>query len=401
MIHVGDCLETLRTLPSDSVDCIVTSPPYWGLRDYGVAGQIGQEPDFRDYLAKLVEVFEECRRVLKPSGTCWVNMGDGYSERGGKPGNNNLGQPHTDSYLRASSIGLKPKNLIGMPWRLALALQEAGWYLRSDIIWHKPNPMPESVRDRPTKAHEYLFLLTKSQRYYYDADAIRTELAESSVVRLAQGVDSQNARVLGKTNETMKAVKFGGNKGCADNPTYSGNEWKGGKGANARTVWTIPTGRFKGAHFATFPPELPKRCISAGCPEGGTVLDPFAGAGTTLMVAKQLGRKWIGMELNADYVEMAKMRIGEEDDTFELVPEPEPRKRNPRPVVDAEGFARMKTEAGVRDFARLAGLDPDQVAHIWKVAVESPAHQTKDKTGVPVTDYKLVAKFIESSGVLK
>ena len=337
MIHVGDCLETLRTLPSDSVDCIVTSPPYWGLRDYGVAGQIGQEPDFRDYLAKLVEVFEECRRVLKPSGTCWVNMGDGYSERGGKPGNNNLGQPHTDSYLRASSIGLKPKNLIGMPWRLALALQEAGWYLRSDIIWHKPNPMPESVRDRPTKAHEYLFLLTKSQRYYYDADAIRTELAESSVVRLAQGVDSQNARVLGKTNETMKAVKFGGNKGCADNRKYSGNEWKPAhknlevkgqsvhsmhanraaglgepeqlKGANARKVWTIPTVGFKEAHFATFPPELPKRCILAGCPEGGTVLDPFAGSGTTLMVAKQLGRKWVGIELNPEYAEMARKRV--------------------------------------------------------------------------------------------
>ena len=327
MIHVGDCLETLRTLPSDSVDCIVTSPPYWGLRDYGVAGQIGQEIDFREYIAKLVEVFEECRRVLKPSGTCWVNMGDSYAANRTYQVADNK---HTDvgnSTSMKVPDGLKPKDLIGQPWRLAFALQDAGWYLRSDIIWHKPNPMPESVRDRPTKAHEYLFLLTKSQRYYYDADAIaepalyvgddrgsRSDSRRGTAYNSMSGVTgaTKNARTVWEIGARLEDVA----QEIADYALECSGMVNPDLILEAisiqvpdRTVWRMATTPTKEAHFATFPPELPKRCILAGCPEGGTVLDPFAGSGTTLMVAKQLGRKWVGIELNPEYAEMARKRV--------------------------------------------------------------------------------------------
>ena len=341
MIYIGDCLETLRTIESDSIDCIVTSPPYWGLRDYGVDGQIGQEPDFRKYIAKLVEVFEECRRVLKPSGTCWVNMGDsytaapvgsfnggGFKDKSSQTGGRDLSGVETSGRLdKTKSAGLKPKDLVGIPWRLAFALQEAGWYLRSDIIWHKPNPMPESVRDRPTKAHEYLFLLTKSQRYYYDADAIaepalyvgddrgsRSDSRRGTAYNSMSGVTgaTKNARTVWEIGARLEDVA----QEIADYALECSGMVNPDLILEAisiqvpdRTVWRMATTPTKEAHFATFPPELPKRCILAGCPEGGTVLDPFAGSGTTLMVAKQLGRKWVGIELNPEYAEMARKRV--------------------------------------------------------------------------------------------
>ncbi len=341
-VLLGSALDRLREMPSESVNCIVTSPPYWGLRDYGVEGQLGLEATPQEYVARMVEVFEECRRVLRKDGTCWLNLGDSYSDRGGKPGNVNLGQPHTDKYLNAGSIGLRPKNLVGVPWRVAFALQEAGWNLRQDIIWSKPNPMPESVQDRCTKSHEYLFLLTKSTRYHYDQGAISEQIAPSTVARLAQVnlEGQQGSPVPGKTNGTMKAAapRFGGTKyGDAieeQHRTKSGNEYRPtiGKGGdprvvaaaavgienrkhspyatrNARSVWTVSTTPYPEAHFATFPEELPRRCILAGCPPGGAVLDPFAGSGTTLAVALQLGRHAIGIELNPDYVKLIQKRL--------------------------------------------------------------------------------------------
>lgn len=347
MIHLGSALDVLRGMESESVDCIVTSPPYWGLRAYGGNdGMIGMEPTFTEFIERLLEVFDECKRVLKASGTFWLNMGDSYasSTKGSGGGSDKQRSNFGSLYQPRNRLihGLQDKQLIGQPWRLAFALQDAGWYLRSDIIWHKPNAMPESVRDRPTKAHEYVFLLTKSSKYWYDADAIREPLKDSSLARLGQDLENQagSDRVPGKTNGTMKAVRFGGTKGCEDNATYSGNEWNPMKrkplakargcintlivgqaacgrgvgentlaGANARTVWSIPTTGYKDAHFATFPEELARRCILAGCPENGVVLDPFAGSGTTLAVALSLGRHALGIEINPEYVELIRKRL--------------------------------------------------------------------------------------------
>lgn len=306
MILIGDVLEQLRTLPDESVNCVVTSPPYWGLRDYGVDGQIGLEKTPAEYIARMVAVFEEVRRVLRNDGTCWVNLGDSYAGSTamttnakalkGKQGTSR----GTVGAIPTKHHGVKPKDLVGIPWRFAFALQDAGWYLRSEIIWAKPNPMPESVRDRPTKAHEQIFLLTRSPKYWYDADAIAEPAKETSLIRLAQDIENQNgsARVPGKTNGNMKAV--------------------GGDTRNARTVWEIATQPYKEAHFATFPPELPKRCILAGCPVGGVVLDPFLGSGTTAAVAIELGRKWIGIELNPQYAELARKRIADAQPALEV-----------------------------------------------------------------------------------
>ena len=327
MIHVGDCLKILRSMPSDSVDCIVTSPPYFGLRDYGHEWQMGQEKTPDEYVAKMVAVFSECRRVLKPEGTCWLNLGDSYAANRTYQVADNK---HTDvgnSAAMKVPDGLKPKDMIGIPWRVAFALQAEGWYLRSDIIWHKPNPMPESVRDRPTKAHEYVFLLTKSQRYYYDADAIsepaiyagddrgsRTDSRRGTMCNSVSGAtgDTRNARTVWEMGDSLELVAQEiadyalENDGMVD-PTLILEAIR--LQVPDRSVWRIATQPFKEGHFATFPPELPKRCILAGCPEGGTVLDPFAGSGTTLMVAKQLGRKWIGIELNPEYAQMATRRV--------------------------------------------------------------------------------------------
>lgn len=290
----GDCIEGLRTLPDASVHCCVTSPPYWGLRDYGHDGQIGLEATPEAYVARMVEVFREVRRVLREDGTCWVNLGDSYTSTA--QGTQNAPQPKGSKANpqqwanRRPFTGLKPKDLVGIPWRVAFALQADGWWLRQDIIWHKPNPMPESVRDRCTKAHEYVFLLTKSERYYYDAEAIKQDAKSSS-----------------------EGIRFGGSKyGDNSDPkfaTKSGNVSKEYATANRRSVWTITTKPYSGAHFAVMPADLVEPCIKAGCPEGGTVLDPFAGSGTTLAVAADLGRSGIGCELNPEYIELADQRI--------------------------------------------------------------------------------------------
>lgn len=289
----GDCREVLKTLPEASVNCIVTSPPYFGLRDYGVAGQIGLEPSPDKYVDELVNVFTEVRRVLQDDGTLWINLGDSYT---GYHGNKNASYDDAPSnkpgYFENQRIttvglcGLKPKDLVGIPWRVAFALQMDGWYLRSDIIWHKPNPMPESVTDRPTKSHEYIFLLSKSERYYYNADAI----AEPAV----SGFNGSSF-----TSQYDMATKPGlGTGNRVERETR-----------NKRSVWTVSTQPFSLAHFATFPPDLIEPCILAGCPTGGTVLDPFGGAGTTGLVADRLQRNAILVELNQGYAEMARQRI--------------------------------------------------------------------------------------------
>lgn len=290
---VGDCIEQMRALPDASVNCCVTSPPYFGLRDYGVAGQIGLEDTPDAFVARLVEVFREVRRVLRDDGTLWLNLGDSYSAQGGaqvqgtkQAKGSQVGAWGGES--RRGVAGVKPKDLIGIPWRVAFALQADGWYLRQDIIWHKPNPMPESVRDRCTKAHEYVFLLSKGPRYYFDSEAIK------------EPADPKNHR------------KSPGIRRTAPGSTSHGGPASGERAyetRNRRSVWTVTTKPFKGAHFATFPPDLIEPCILAGCPIGGTVLDPFGGSGTTAGVAIKHGRRAILCELNPDYAEMIPARV--------------------------------------------------------------------------------------------
>lgn len=260
-VHFGDCLETLRRMPDGMVNTCVTSPPYFGLRDYWHPEQIGLEKTPDEFIAKMVAVFREVRRVLTDDGTLWLNIGDGYTS-----GNRGYRAPDKKNPARAMDVrpdtpeGLKPKDLIGIPWRLAFALQDDGWYLRSDIVWNKPNAMPESVKDRPARSHEFLFMLTKSEKYYYDWQAVR-EPADGGGLR------------------------------------------------NRRSVWHVNTRPFAGAHFATFPPELIEPCILAGAPPGGVVLDPFFGSGTSGEVAQRLGRAWIGCELNPDYKPLQDERL--------------------------------------------------------------------------------------------
>ena len=371
-VFVGDCVESMRGLADQSVSCCVTSPPYFGLRDYDVDGQIGLEPTPDEYVAKMVQVFREVRRVLRDDGTLWLNLGDSYandSKWGGSSGGKRVKALRGDTGIGRGKkeTGLKSKDLIGVPWRVAFALQADGWYLRQDIIWHKPNPMPESVRDRCTKAHEYIFMLSKSARYYYDADAIAEPLASTSIARLSQpnlANQKSSDRVPGKTNGNMKAswkgssfdrgktgemkATRGGTKKqdghgrrhadfnqryFGSNKPYTGESTKdyaagGAQTASAtkarivdrilsgeiatrnkRSVWTVTTKPFKGAHFATFPPDLIEPCILAGCPVDGTVLDPFGGAGTTGLVAQRHGRDAILCELNPEYAAMAEARI--------------------------------------------------------------------------------------------
>jgi DNA modification methylase len=292
---IGDCRERLRELDACSVHTCVTSPPYFGLRDYGVDGQIGLEGTPDAFIAELVAVFREVRRVLRDDGTLWLNLGDSYaSGRGESQGTDpkqsarRFGKRPQDGKLD----GLKPKDLIGIPWRAAFALQADGWYLRQDIIWAKPNPMPESVRDRCTKAHEYLFLLSKGPRYHFDAEAIAEAAAYPD----------------GAGNKAAYQVE---GERPGENANLGGSLHKIGARdtRNKRSVWTVGSEPFKGAHFATFPPSLIEPCIIAGCPVGGTVLDPFGGAGTTGLVADRLQRNAILIELNPAYAEIARKRL--------------------------------------------------------------------------------------------
>lgn len=288
-IKQGDSLAVLRDMPSDSVDCCVTSPPYWGLRDYGVDGQIGLESTPDEFVGRLVEVFREVRRVLKEDGTCWVNLGDSYAANRGYQVSQSKHQSHDYGQSNAISVpdGLKPKDLVGIPWRVAFALQADGWWLRQDIIWHKPNPMPESVRDRCTKAHEYVFLLTKSAKYFWDTEAMKEKAIVGSC-----GSKFTTGKTLGHQRGKV------GQRERKDDGTR-----------NRRSVWTIATQPTPEAHFATFPLELPEICLRAGCPVDGVVLDPFSGAGTTGLAALKNGRKYIGIELNPDYVAITHARF--------------------------------------------------------------------------------------------
>jgi DNA modification methylase len=325
----GDCIEMLKTLPDASVHCCITSPPYWGLRDYGCAGQFGLEKTPEEYVAKMVETFREVRRVLRDDGTLWLNLGDSYATGAGQgfvPGGGGQGNRAKRDLLgtswqpnRLKIPGLKAKDLVGIPWRVAFALQADGWYLRQDIIWAKPNPMPESVRDRCTKAHEYVFMLSKKARYYYDAEAIKEPglNPEDDARRI---LDRQ--KVFNKSCPTVErnGLRPRTDKQRGHSRRHAGfnDRWdemeKAGQCSgerNRRSVWTIATQPFKDAHFATFPPELIKPMVLAGCPEGGMVLDPFAGSGTTGMVAENLGRNSVLIELNPKYIEMIKKRTAQ------------------------------------------------------------------------------------------
>jgi len=311
-ILVGDVRERLREIPDESVHCIVTSPPYWGLRDYGVDGQLGLETDFQDYIEAMVAVFAEARRVLRQDGTLWLNLGDCYANDG-KWGGSSSGVMAKDLHGKTGvgrgkrKTGLKPKDLMMMPARVVLALQEDGWWLRSEIVWAKPNPMPESVVDRPTSSHEKLFLLTRSERYFYDADAVR----EPAIGQNEHDLTGPGYSAPGQSRQAGSR-KRGVPPRHAQYESSDRASLDGvgrGAGRNLRNVWTIATSPFQEAHFATFPPELPERCIKAGCPAGGTVLDPFGGAGTTALVADRLKRHAILIELNPDYAEIARKRL--------------------------------------------------------------------------------------------
>lgn len=329
-IHQGDCLAVLKTLPDNCVNCCVTSPPYFGLRDYGTQGQIGVEKTPEEFIGKMVLVFDEVRRVLKSEGTLWLNLGDSYSGSGkgiGDTTGNKWKKQASNKGTREgkfvrTNTGLKPKDLIGIPWMVAFALRASGWYLRQDIIWAKAyssidenfgSVMPESVKDRFVKSHEQLFLFSKSSKYYFDLDSIKKRIKNSSVKRLNQNIEAQEGshRVPGKTNGTMKAVV---GKMVRDGTNIVGHsgDIQTGLTANKRSVWFHLPSNLSEAHFATFPEELIVDCIKASTPPNGVVLDPFMGAGTTALVARKLNRNFIGIELNPKYIEIAERRLEKE-----------------------------------------------------------------------------------------
>jgi DNA modification methylase len=328
-IIYGDSLDELKKIDSVSVNCCVTSPPYYGLRDYGVNGQIGLEETPGKYIEKMLEVFIEVSRVLKDDGTIWLNIGDSYAGNGGHKDKNNIGDKQQtnngslgNTYRSPGKIGLKKKDLIGIPWMLAFALRESGWYLRQDIIWHKPNPMPESVKDRCTKAHEYIFLFSKSEKYYFDHEAIK-EPAQSNKgnANSFRGGCYVNGNIdnstLGKrtvsgnskANSFKRKTATEGKPGAPNQHREDREDIEYSGTRNKRSVWTVSTKPYKGAHFATFPPDLIEPCILSGCPENGIVLDPFFGSGTVGQVAKENGRGFIGIELNKDYKPLIDQRI--------------------------------------------------------------------------------------------
>ena len=361
----GDCRNIMRTLPAESVHCVVTSPPYWGLRDYGVAGQIGLENSLFAFIDEITAVFREVRRILRKDGVVWINMGDCYNAYNGGAGPSSSlskgaqtkARPRLETGFGLRSKALKPKDRMMMPARIAIALCDDGWWLRDEIIWHKPNPMPSSISDRTTPAHEMLYLLTKSARYHYDADAIKEPFSEASIARLSQPtIDSQmggakqdgfeesglNDRsgsrrpneivrglsqkitrkpagwdTAGGSHSTLrhtsgksgnKERKLGVDRGRPDSHLGGSVPWEGIT-RNKRSVWTIATQPFPESHFATFPTALVEPCILSGCPTGGVVLDPFGGAGTVGLVADRLGRNAILIELNPEYADMAERRL--------------------------------------------------------------------------------------------
>lgn len=293
----GDALATLKTLPDKKFQTCVTSPPYWGLRDYGVEGQLGLESTPEEYVANMVNVFREVRRVLRDDGTLWLNLGDSYFPHGGSRGNKNPAgdtlRGRDNEYQPAPKfhtvLGLKGKDLVGIPWRVAFALQADGWYLRSDIIWHKPNPMPESVTDRPTKSHEYIFLFSKSKNYYYNHEAIKEKVLTRD-----------------NTNRDRDTTRLNNTPGISRMAGLKTNDYET---KNKRTVWTVSTKPFKEAHFATFPPDLIEPCILAGSKEGDEAVDPFFGSGTVGEVSLENNRDFTGIELNPDYIKIAKKRL--------------------------------------------------------------------------------------------
>jgi DNA modification methylase len=304
-LYCGNAADELRALPDESIQCCVTSPPYFGLRDYGVKEQIGLEQSPDEYVSQLVAAFREVHRVLRKDGTLWLNLGDSYG-RGKRVENVNDHKRGTNRHAaiteaNAYGKGVRKaqlsKNLLGIPWRVAFALQADGWYLRQDIIWHKPNPMPESVRDRCTKAHEYIFLLAKSPRYYFDAKAIAEPLLRP---------DEANRKTPAKFGGANKHVEAG-----KQSRLHSGNEYLGTTGGtrNKRSVWTVAPKPYKGAHFATFPPALIEPCILAGSKPGDTVLDLFGGSGTTAEVAIKHGRRAVLIELNSEYIKLQRARL--------------------------------------------------------------------------------------------
>ena len=296
VIYNMDCLVGLKRLPANCVDCCITSPPYYGLRDYQVEGQIGLEDSPEEFLDKLVEIFTEVLRVLKPEGTLWLNIGDTYNGYKGNARQKNMETMyagHRHQPTRKPNHGLeckwlKPKDLIGIPWMLAFSLRSVGWYLRQDIIWHKPNPMPEAVKDRCTKSHEYIFLLSKSARYYFDADAIKEKAVSDNKPHMVH-----HRRIENGTYRTI----------------HSDYEIPASEYRNKRDVWTVAVRPSKGSHFATFPQQLIRDCVLAGCPKGGVILDPFMGTGTTAMVARMYGRQYIGFEINAEYMSIINKKI--------------------------------------------------------------------------------------------
>lgn len=330
-----DCLDGLRKIDGESIHCCVTSPPYYGLRDYGVSGQIGLEQTPKEYVDKLVRLFREIRRVLRPEGTLWLNLGDSYCGTGSKGNHrdpkNAEGRNGQSKSVTENIEGYKHKDLLGIPWAAAFALREDGWYLRQDIIWSKPNAMPESVQDRCTRSHEYIFMFSKSKKYFYDIDAIKEPCSMSSIKRYALA-DSRKANppVNGEyklgvgrgvpRGQHADRLVLGGGKQRGHSRRHAGfnDRWdqmskkeQCSGVRNKRSVWSVATKPYKGAHFATFPPELIRPCILAGCPIGGTVLDPFMGAGTTALVAKQNARNYLGIEINPAYIILANQRISE------------------------------------------------------------------------------------------
>ena len=275
VIYKGEAKKVLSSFEDESVNMAVTSPPYWGLRDYGVEGQLGLEDTPEQYVERLVNIFKEVNRVLRGDGTLWLNLGDSYASGG------------------TMGASLKQKDLVGIPWRVAFALQEDGWYLRNDIIWHKPNPMPESVKDRCTTSHEHIFLLAKSKKYYFNQENIKEPM-------VGQPHKPGNKKLDISRNDHNQMQKVWGENGMA----------------NKRSVWKVTTKPFSEAHFAVYPPDLIRPCIKAGCPDDGIVLDPFMGAGTSALVALQEGKQFVGVELSQDYIDIAHKRIGEFDKSY-------------------------------------------------------------------------------------